>query len=62
MDKILIETDCPYLAPEPFRGKLNEPAHVQYVAAKLAELRNKSPEEIAYLTNLNAKKVFRIKD
>lgn len=62
MDKILIETDCPYLAPEPWRGKRNEPAHVQYVAAKLAELRNKGPEEIAYLTNLNAKKVYRIKD
>lgn len=62
MDKILIETDCPYLAPEPFRGKLNEPAHVKYTAAKLGELRNKGPEEIAYLTNLNARKVYRIKD
>ncbi len=62
MDKILIETDCPYLAPEPWRGKLNEPAHVKYVAAKLGELRNKGTDEIAYLTNLNAKKVYRIKD
>lgn len=62
MDKILIETDCPYLAPEPWRGKLNEPAHVKYTAAKLGELRNKSPEEIAYLTNINARKVYRIKD
>lgn len=62
MDKILIETDCPYLAPDPLRGKLNEPANVKYVAAKLAELRNKSIDEIAYLTNLNAKKVYRIKD
>lgn len=62
MDKILVETDCPYLAPEPLRGKLNEPAHVKYTAAKLAELRNKGTEEIAYLTNLNARKVYRIKD
>ncbi|CFX09540.1 Uncharacterised deoxyribonuclease TatD-type [Syntrophomonas zehnderi OL-4] len=62
MDKILIETDCPYLAPEPWRGQRNEPANVKYVAAKLAELRNKGADEIAYLTNLNAKKVYRIKD
>jgi TatD DNase family protein len=62
MDKILIETDCPYLSPEPLRGKRNEPANVKYIAAKLAELRNKSSDEVAYLTNLNAKKVYRIKD
>lgn len=62
MDKILIETDCPYLTPEPWRGQRNEPANVKYVAAKLAELRNKGVDEIAYLTNLNAKKVYRIKD
>jgi len=62
IDKILVETDCPYLSPEPFRGKLNEPANAKYVAAKLAELRNKSIDEIAYLTNLNARKVYRIKD
>jgi len=62
IDKILVETDCPYLSPEPFRGKLNEPANVKYVAAKLAELRNKNIDEIAYLTNLNARKIYRIKD
>lgn len=62
MDKILVETDCPYLTPEPWRGKLNEPANVKYVAQKLGELRGKGEEEIAYLTNLNAKKVYRIKD
>lgn len=62
IDKILVETDCPYLAPEPFRGKLNEPALVKYTAARLAELRNKTADEVAYLTNLNAKKVYRIKD
>jgi len=62
IDKILIETDCPYLTPEPFRGKRNEPAYVKYVAQKMAEIRNKSIEEITYTTNLNAKRVFRIRD
>lgn len=61
-DRILIETDCPYLSPEPFRGKRNEPANVNYVAAKLAEIRQKSVEEITYMTSLNATNVFRIKD
>lgn len=62
MDRILLETDCPYLSPEPLRGKLNEPANVKYVAAKLAELRSRNSDEIAYLTGLNARKVYRIKD
>lgn len=62
MERILIETDCPYLTPEPWRGKRNEPAYVASTARKLAELRRKSVEEIAYITNLNAKKVYRIKE
>lgn len=60
MDRLLIETDCPYLTPEPLRGKRNEPANVKYVAEKLAELRRKSVEEIGYLTSQNCKRVFRI--
>lgn len=60
MDKLLIETDCPYLTPEPYRGKRNEPAHVVKVAEKLAELRGKSVDEIGYVTSSNARKVFRI--
>lgn len=60
MDRILLETDCPYLSPEPLRGKRNEPANVKYVAQKMAEIRGKDIEEIAYITSLNAKKVFRI--
>ena len=61
LDRILVETDCPYLTPEPLRGKKNEPANVLYVAEKIAQLRQKSLEEIAYQTTLNAHKVFRIK-
>ena len=60
MDRILIETDCPYLTPEPHRGKRNEPANVAFVAEKIAELRGKTKEEIAYLTNLNTHAVFKM--
>lgn len=62
LDRILIETDCPYLSPEPLRGKRNEPANVSYIAGKLAAIRNKPLEEIAYLTARNTKQVFRIND
>jgi len=62
LERILVETDCPFLTPEPFRGKRNEPAYVKYVAQKLAELRKMSVEKIEYRTNLNAKRVFRIND
>lgn len=61
-NRLLVETDCPYLTPEPLRGKINEPAHVQYVVQKMAELRKQHPDEIAYLTDRNAREVFRIKD
>lgn len=61
LERILIETDCPYLAPEPMRGKRNEPAYVSYVARKIAEIRRKSVEEIAYITSLNAEKAFALK-
>lgn len=60
LDRILIETDCPYLAPEPVRGKRNEPAHVAHVADKLARLRQKSLAEIAYQTSLNACRLFNL--
>jgi TatD DNase family protein len=61
-NRLLVETDCPYLTPEPLRGKLNEPAHVRYVVQKMAELRQQHPDEIAYLTGRNAREVYRIKD
>lgn len=60
LDRLLIETDSPYLAPVPHRGKRNEPAHVAAVAAKLAELHVKDPAEIARITAANAKKLFRL--
>ncbi|MED4561107.1 TatD family hydrolase [Bacillus altitudinis] len=59
-DRLLIETDCPYLTPAPFRGKRNEPSYVKYIAEQIAELREISFEELAALTTENAKKVFRI--
>jgi len=60
LDKLLIETDCPYLSPHPFRGKRNEPARVRLVAEQMAALRNKSLEEIAEITTNNAKMLFRL--
>ena len=62
LDRILVETDCPYLTPEPHRGKRNEPANVSYTASKLAAIRNQDPQEIAYMTGLNTRRVFRIND
>ena len=61
MDRLLVETDCPYLSPEPKRGKTNEPANVRYTAQKLADLKGKTLEETAYLTNLNAHKIFKFR-
>ena len=57
-DRLLIETDSPYMAPEPVRGRRNEPANVRYVGMKLAELRGESPEEVAAYTTENAMKVY----
>jgi len=57
-DRLLIETDAPYLAPEPFRGQPNEPAHVRRVAEVLAEIRHTSWETIAEITACNAERLF----
>lgn len=61
LDKLLIETDCPYLTPEPYRGKRNEPLYVKYVAEKLAEVKKISYEEFVKATNRNTKELFGIK-
>ena len=60
LDRILVETDCPYLAPVPERGERNEPLLVRYVAEKIAHIRNTSFEEIEKTTSENAKKLFGI--
>ena len=57
-DRLLIETDAPYLAPVPHRGKLNQPAYVPHVAARLAELRGGSAEQIGTLTSANFDRLF----
>ncbi|MFA5523198.1 MAG: TatD family hydrolase [Tissierellales bacterium] len=61
LDRILIETDSPYLTPEPKRGKRNEPLNVRYVAAMIAELRGLPFEEVAVSTSKNVKSLFSIK-
>lgn len=60
MDKLLIETDCPYLAPHPNRGKRNEPGYVKLVAEEIAALREMSYEDVARQTTQNANVLFRL--
>ncbi len=60
LDRIILETDCPYLTPVPNRGKRNEPGFVKFVAAKVAEIKNLSVEEIEKITTNNAKKLFNL--
>lgn len=60
LDRLLVETDAPYLTPHPFRGKRNEPAHVKLVAEKIAELRGMSYEDLASATTENAKRLYNI--
>jgi TatD DNase family protein len=61
LDRLVIETDCPYLAPAPHRGERNNPAYVRYVAEKIAEIRGMPVEEIAKITMENALRFFNIK-
>ena len=58
LERILVETDCPYMAPVPMRGKRNEPAYVYHVAAKLAELRQVAFDEVARQTTSNAQELY----
>jgi len=60
LDKVLIETDSPYLSPMPYRGKRNEPSYVRFVAEEFAELREMPLEEIAKITTHNANKLFNL--
>ena len=58
LDRCLIETDSPYLAPVPYRGKTNTPAYVPYVAQQIAELKGIAPEEVGRITSSNFEKLF----
>ncbi len=62
LERILIETDCPYMAPEPYRGRRNDPSLVPFVAAKIAQLRGLAPEDIGKATSENARRLFRIEE
>ena len=58
LDRCLIETDSPYLAPMPYRGKVNEPSYVPLVAAQLAALRGLTPDAVAEATTANFERLF----
>lgn len=60
LDHLVIETDCPYMAPVPFRGKRNEPVLVQHTAEKIAQIRNMPVEELIEITYQNGKRVYGI--
>ena len=60
LDRIVLETDCPYMSPEPFRGKRNDPGKLYRMAEKLAELRGLSLEEVHRITSENGKRLYRI--
>lgn len=60
IDRLMVETDAPYVAPVPYRGKRNEPRYVREIAARVAELRGMSFEEVAQATTENARKLFRL--
>jgi TatD DNase family protein len=60
LDRILIETDAPYLAPVPYRGKTNEPSYVRYVAEEIARLRNLPIEDVAQATTENFCRLFKV--
>lgn len=60
LDALVLETDSPYLTPVPFRGKRNESSYLTYVAAKIAEIKGVTPEEVAQATTNNSKKIFRL--
>ena len=61
LDKMLIETDSPYLSPEPNRGKRNDSRNLKYIVEKIAEVKKLSTEEIAKITYENAKTIFNIR-
>ncbi len=62
LERIVLETDAPYLTPVPYRGRRNESSYIPYIAAKVAELKEVSVEEVAEVTTANARELFGIRD
>ncbi|MBN1660884.1 MAG: TatD family hydrolase [Anaerolineae bacterium] len=60
LDRLLVETDCPFLAPEPHRGKRNEPAYVSFVASRIADLKGVPIDQVARATTENARRLFQL--
>lgn len=60
IEQLVLETDCPYMAPEPYRGKRNSSLNLNYVAETLAELKGLKPEDVIEITNRNAKRLYRL--
>src|SRR5205085_1817044 len=60
LDRLLIETDSPYLAPVPYRGKVNNPSYVPYVAKQIADLRGLTPEAVGAATSANFERLFQL--
>ena len=61
LERLLLETDAPFLPPEGLRGKRNEPAYVKYLAGEISQIKGKDLEEVAQITTENAKKLFNLK-
>ncbi|MDE5990889.1 MAG: TatD family hydrolase, partial [Clostridia bacterium] len=57
-DRLLVETDCPYMTPVPFRGQPNEPKYINYVIDKIASVKNLTREQVIEITNTNTKRLF----
>jgi TatD DNase family protein len=60
LDMLMVETDCPYLTPEPYRGRRNEPAYVAYTARAIAEIRGTTLDAIARATTENTQRLFKL--
>ena len=62
LKRLVMETDCPYMAPVPLRGQRNESTYLSYVCSRIAEIKNTTPEEVERITYENALKVYRLKE
>lgn len=60
LERLMVETDAPYLAPHPFRGKINKPSYITYTAQKIAEIKNATYDKVIEITNKNTKELFNI--